>query len=88
MRMKVVVTVRGTLSFPIDMLRYDCMQPYSEPDAHLIQESMEPYRERGKQYEVKVSRYFNTEREARAWKPTTGRWASFCWAVVKVETEF
>ena len=70
-----VVTVQGGGEFPVDMLRYDRLAPYSESDSYAIAESI---REGTGKRTVQVTRYA----EAR-WTPTVGRWESFGgWKVV------
>jgi hypothetical protein len=62
--------VRGTSSFPLDMLRYDCCYPASQDGvSNMIGRG-------GSTREVTL--------KADS-PPTPGRWASFGWQVVKEE---
>lgn len=70
------IMVKGTLPFPIDMLRYDRCTPFSEPDSHEIERSISRQGE-VETYEVTVQHVHET----KDWEPTFGRWRSFGWAV-------
>jgi hypothetical protein len=63
--------VRGALSFPIDMLRYDSCWPASEGDSTIIHSTI-AYENKGA---VEVTVF------ARA-PLTVGRWESFGWSVL------
>jgi hypothetical protein len=63
-------TVSGRGLFPLDMLRYDCCYPASPQDVN----SMDGRARR----EVTLV-------AANPVAPTTGRWASFGWDVIKEE---
>lgn len=67
--------VRGSLPFPIDMLRYDACWPASESDSYAIYSSVAQHSDSA--IDVIV----------RARQPLTiGRWQSFGWEVIgKVE---
>lgn len=69
-------TVSGRLSFPLDMLRYDCCFPSGPEDAGRIQESME-HPLPAERLVIKLSRRI----EAKGLMPTSGRWSSFGWVV-------
>jgi hypothetical protein len=74
------VTVEGSNSFPIDMLRYDECSPASEADAHKIQRSIdhaEPM-----QVTLKRLRLYGYNMDF-----TPGRWSSFGWRIAStIET--
>ncbi len=63
--------VRGSLGFPIDMLRYDSAWPASEEDANKIARSVRNEGSEGND-EIEVL--------MRGW-PTVDRWKSFGWVV-------
>lgn len=65
-------TVRGTGTFPIDMLRYDKGSPRSESDSSLIESTFHP--RNTALHDVRIS-------GTRA--PTIGRWESFGWKIVQ-----
>jgi len=65
--------VRGTGHFPYDMLRYDGCWPSTSDDV------LEMTYESRESRVVKLTRYTRTKKEM----PTTGRWTSFGWNVVK-----
>lgn len=65
--------VRGSLAFPIDMLRYDACTPATEEDSHTIERTLSHENEGA----VEVTLRFRT-------LPTVARWASFGWTVVAV----
>jgi len=67
--------VKGSLPFPIDMLRRDACYPSSESDSNLITASI-AHETRG---EIRI--------EVRARAPlTTERWKSFGWEVVGIKS--
>jgi len=70
-----VITVRGTLAFPIDMLRYDHAWPRTEQDALKIQSCIEAGGTYGRQEIELVSLEM----------PNRDRWSSFGWEVVRTE---
>lgn len=62
--------VRGSMAFPIDMLRYDSAWPATERDSHIIEATLRAENDSA----VEVVIY--------ARRPLTdGRWASFGWHV-------
>lgn len=65
--------VRGSLSFPIDMLRYDAAWPATETDSNAIQSTFWPETKGLVQVEVYARRNL-----------TVGRWRSFGWDVIGV----
>lgn len=80
--------VEGKSTFPIDMLRSDRCSPYGSEDASQI--SLLCVREHGVLLDkdnlgvkrIKLVRYS----EVKNGGPTVGRWKSFGWDVVGVET--
>lgn len=76
---KVAPKNRGT-QFPIDMLRYDHAVPVREIDSTLITETFMGRMEMDDPIELQ-------HRGAVAkWQPTAGRWESFGWQVLVMET--
>lgn len=65
--------VRGSLAFPIDMLRYDSAHPASEEDSNNIARSVASYGADHDALEVRVKMRGD---------PTLDRWKSFGWQVV------
>lgn len=70
--------VRGSVSFPIDMLRYDHCFPDTEQDSHQITETIN-YRDilsksDDSGWTIVVARYVDSFSD----KPTFDRWRSFC----------
>lgn len=65
--------VRGSLGFPIDMLRYDSAIPASEADANEITRSVASYGAAHGMIEIRVK---------MRGTPTRDRWRSFGWDVV------
>ncbi len=63
-------TVKGSNTFPVDMLRYDQAFPYNEVDSY------EMLRYERSEREVKLVHYGNKD-----WEPGKIRWASFNWQV-------
>lgn len=65
--------------FPVDMLRYDSLIPYSEVDSGKIVRCIQ-------KYGVQTREDFSIELWRRApkhWVPTRDRWKSFLWKVVE-----
>lgn len=78
-----VITVQGRGGFPIDMLRYDHCHPDSEMDSGTIAVSFGRYSNTyNETFTVKVRRIV----ENKSSYPTEGRWNSFGWKVLNVET--
>ena len=70
------ITVTGSSSFPVDMLRHGQAWPASEADASLIEESMRPrLGEDEERYEVRL---------VALKAPAGERWHSFGWRVEEV----
>ena len=82
---KFAFTVRGSGEFPLDMLRYDnCVAATPEDQQKIDWKYGDDHPEgTGVHYrrEVKLISTFNSKHE----RPTAGRWASFTWAISKVE---
>lgn len=74
MKYRYFTTVVGTMSFPIDMLRYDRVTPATQEDAAMISLSISTRDD----YRVQVV----GERE-----PTKERWRTFGWNVTEVRKE-
>lgn len=72
--------VTGSMSFPVDMLRYDCCYPANSESASAILSTMEPYSSKGGPYRVRLT-YRPRGEGGKAWLPTEDRWRSFCWSV-------
>jgi len=72
MRFVQTFKVRGSSSFPFDMLRYDACFPATETASY------EMVGDEDKVREVELKRYIETKTDM----PTVGRWESFCWAVI------
>jgi hypothetical protein len=72
--------VEGGGAFPMDMLRYDGCHPYTSDDvaAICVQPGDEGYGIR----KVKLSRYVFKKAD----QPTFGRWLSYKWKVVQVDS--
>jgi hypothetical protein len=66
--------MRGSLGFPIDMLRYDSAWPASESDANAITRSVA---HAGSDGPVDIEIYMRQY-------PTVARWRSFGWVVYAV----
>ena len=79
---QLVVTVSGVGQFPIDMLRYDNLKPYSETDAGLISRSLTGPFDPNRQT-VKLFGHLHGS-EGGPSRVTNARWKSFCWAVESV----
>lgn len=80
-RFRTTFVVTGAFPFPIDMLRYDRCTPDRELDSGVIQQTFERQGERGS-YSVQVRH----EGEDKKWEPTLGRWHSFGWKVIQLDT--
>ena len=74
-------TVRTTLQFPIDMLRYDGCFPHTETDSGKITQSLSRLTKGA--CVVQIGRYVSTKRMN---SPSIGRWESFGCAVSEVVT--
>lgn len=70
--------VKGFGRFPVDMLRYDRCFPTRETDSYKIVHAIE---NGGDTWEVGVSAFCET----KTWKPTEGRWKSFCCSTSDLE---
>lgn len=73
------VKVAGLGRFPLDMLRYDQLEPATEEDRRRIEDSQ--------QDGVPVDNPITLVRrhDSRDWEPTKGRWGSFLWGVIDHE---
>ncbi len=70
--------VTGSLSFPLDMLRYDACFPASQDAVGELIAALGTHRERPKPFwRVELARYVRTKTEM----PTVDRWASFMYEV-------
>jgi hypothetical protein len=74
-------TVRGMGAFPIDMLRHDSLEPATELDGMVIQESQDPANA-----DLIFTVSLNIQKERRKnhkqyaeWPFTSRRWESFGW---------
>lgn len=78
-----IVKVRSRMKcgcFPIDMLRYDGLIPYSSKDSQAIENSIQNHDnvdENDKPITIWLTRH-----AGRGWRSTTARWDSFSWIVV------
>jgi hypothetical protein len=72
------ITVRGTVPFPLDMLRYDGCFPLSEGDSKLIENSI--YYE-----DLNISRTIILLRPHgyKHWTPSYAKWKSYRWEVIE-----
>lgn len=68
-------TVRGSGSFPFDMLRYDQSFPAGSEDAHMMNGGSD-----AGSREITLARYTRSKENAM---PTLRRWISFGWTVIK-----
>lgn len=68
--------VIGSGAFPLDMLRYDQCWPAGSEDAYAIEESLSRH---GEERHTRRTITLN----GCGIEPTTGRWSSFLWHVVK-----
>lgn len=64
--------VTGKLTFPLDMLRYDCCYPAGSEDAAKIENSFDGFAHH---------KEFQTIKLIGQHRPTEGRWSSFSWSV-------
>lgn len=74
--------VRGTIDFPIDMLRYDCAAPATGEDVSKIMADV--YGGHG----VRVARIVTLRRFYPVGgnpNPEAARWASFGWEVISID---
>lgn len=72
------VTVCGSTTFPVDMLRYDRCVPATETDAAIIERTIV-------HADVTAMIVLNMYSvKPRMW-PTDGRWLTFGWRIVSVE---
>jgi DUF1680 family protein len=69
-------TVRGKVTFPLDMLRYDCCYPATQEDVAKMAESL--YTSDGCEIQLEAFR-------DKKWQPTKERWKSFLWEVIHHE---
>jgi hypothetical protein len=69
------------LAFPLDMLRYDRLAPYTESDSGKIEASVREYRAP----QAPGIQLLHVGRPDSWHGPTEGRWESFGWQVVAVE---
>jgi hypothetical protein len=76
-----IITVKGSYSFPIDMLRYDRMTPYHEEDSGKIGQSIHSHGTRNEEIQVLKAD------APKNWTPTTGRWQSFGWFIIDHKIE-
>jgi hypothetical protein len=76
-----VVTVRArgnvSMSFPIDMLRYDRLSPNGEGDSGKIAQTFHLGRKTDEVGNIELQRV-----APKNWAPTNARWQSFVWEVV------
>lgn len=72
------VLVRGGYPFPIDMLRYDGLAPYSESDSAKI------FRLCDGEHVDAVEDIWLTRVAEKMWKPTIARWESLRWTIIKL----
>jgi hypothetical protein len=80
---RIEFTVRprsGYLSFPMDMLRYDCCTPASTGDAIKIRDNPLDYDDGvwPEDFSVDLVHYSHGR---KGWTPTAERWRSFGWIV-------
>lgn len=68
-----IITVRGVVGFPIDMLRYDHAWPRTEKDSLLICDTFD-----GLVGAVEIELYSFE-------MPNRDRWSSFGWQVIRTE---
>ena len=82
----VTFTVEGHFPFPLDMLRYDQCYPANETETARMDGAISPFRETnniaGAPHRITLARAVNlSQRDAKRWQPTHGRWESFGWKV-------
>lgn len=70
---RVEYEVEGAGRFPFDMLRYDSSSPVAPDDAYMLD---------GDDIDRRVVK-LKTYTDRKDWTPTTGRWSSFGWSVVR-----
>lgn len=78
---RIIFTVEGIGSFPLDMLRYDGCFPYKQRDVIAISDSLgvRGYSEKSEPVTLCSIRI------DKKWNPTDGRWKSFLWKVQSIE---
>mgnify|MGYP001594283670 CR=1 FL=1 len=69
------------LSFPIDMLRYDCSYPHESKDASLIGDTFE-YRYARSTEATQALISLEHRGPDRQWQPNVDRWRSMGWEVM------
>lgn len=69
--------VRGSGSFPMDMLRYDACYPLSSEDAAKLSNTTGVWEIRLSHYDI-----------IKTWTPCVNRWRSFICEVVEIEKPF
>jgi len=70
-------------SFPIDMLRYDCLYPSTEKDSEKITNCFDSFKKRWSPEKSEGKSIIILEREGwKTWEPAYERWKSFSWTVV------
>lgn len=70
--------VKGTDTFPVDMLRYDACFPADTADAQLILAD---------DHEGPREIWLRTYNQQKGWAPTHSRWESMTWRVLEWETQ-
>lgn len=76
--------VEGSGSFPYDMLRYDSCHPVEVRSVdNLVVSHIDPDYSKPRQLWLET---FTATREAAKRTPTLGRWLSFDWRVIKVDS--
>lgn len=75
-----IVRVRGSLPFPVDMLRYDRCTPNAEFDSERIAASFDPG---AGELHVEVRRVDPDPN----WYPTRARWQSRGWTIIEIRRE-
>ena len=74
--------VKGTGSFPIDMLRYDQCFPDDQESAAKIANSVYHSRMATQDGEICLAAW-----RLIGWEPTKKRWESFLWKVVEIRSQ-
>lgn len=77
--------VKGTLAFPIDMLRYDECYPRGQDDVMVLTDSIADH-ERGQYTPSETSVELTHTDFHKGWMPTNQRWESFGWEVVSCKS--
>ena len=77
-----LLVVQGRGIFPIDMLRYDKLTPYTERDSTEIAASLTTHIDGYALRTITLQRTCDNKR----WRPTEGRWHSFLWSVLAHDT--